>query len=156
MPEAAAVKKPGVWETFRDAPPAAKTIMVGVIINRLSGFLTIFLVLYMTSSGYSTSQAVFALGAFGAGGVVGTLVGGELSDRFGPRGAIAISMGIGGLLIAFLLVPTNYPLLVVAAVLVGIALQIFRPASSTLLSDLTPPDNQVMIFAMWRFGLNVG
>lgn len=156
MAEAATARKPGVWETFRDAPAAAKVIMVGVIVNRLSGFLAIFLVLYLTSRGDSTAQAVFALGAYGAGGVVGTLVGGELSDRFGPRNATAISMAVSGVLIAFLLVANSYPLLVVTAVLVGVGAQIFRPASSTLLSDLTPPDNQVMIFAIWRFGLNIG
>lgn len=149
-------RKPGVWETFRDSPAAAKVIMVGVIVNRLSAFLTIFLVLYVTSLGYSTSQAVFALGAYGAGGVVGSLVGGELSDRFGPRNTTAISMVVSGVLIALLLVPTGYPPLVVASVLIGVSSQIFRPASATLLSDLTPEDNQVMIFAIWRFGLNVG
>lgn len=156
MAEVGAGKKAGVWETFRDAPAAAKTIMVGVVVNRLSGFLVIFLVLYVTARGYSTAQAVFALGAYGAGGVVGTVAGGALSDRFGPRATTAISMGISGVLIAFMLVPNQYPLLVVASVLVGFSSQIFRPASATLLSDLTPADNQVMIFAIWRFGLNLG
>ncbi|WP_410645177.1 MFS transporter [Amycolatopsis sp. lyj-346] len=156
MTAAADPQKPGVWATFRDAPAAAKTIMFGVIVNRLSGFLVIFLVLYVTARGYSTAQAVFALGAYGAGGVVGTLVGGVLSDRLGPRLTIAASMGLSGLLIAFMLVPTQYPLLLLASVLVGVTSQVFRPASSTLLSDLTPADNQVMIFAIWRFGLNVG
>ncbi|OXM48501.1 MFS transporter [Amycolatopsis alba] len=156
MAEVGAEQKPGVWETFRDAPAAAKTIMVGVVVNRLSGFLVIFLVLFVSARGFSTAQAVFALGAYGAGGVVGTVVGGALSDRFGPRVATAISMGVSGLLIAFMLVPSQYPLLVVASALVGVASQIFRPASATLLSDLTPADNQVMIFAIWRFGLNLG
>ncbi|HKS46455.1 MAG TPA: MFS transporter [Amycolatopsis sp.] len=156
MAAAADASRPGVWETFRDSPAAAKTIMVGVIVNRLSSFLVIFLVLYVTARGYSTSQAVFALGAYGAGGVVGSLIGGELSERFGPRSTTAMSMGISGLLTAFMLVPVAYPLLVVASVLVGVSSQIFRPASATLLSDLTPDDNQVMIFAIWRFGLNLG
>lgn len=156
MAEGADTRKPGVWETFRDSPAAAKIIMVGVIVNRLSSFLVIFLVLYVSARGFTTSQAVFALGAYGAGGVVGSLFGGTLSERYGPRATTAVSMAVSGVLIAFLLIPSGYPLLVVASVLVGVSSQIFRPASSTLLSDLTPDDNQVMIFAMWRFGLNVG
>ena len=40
--------------------------------------------------------------------------------------------------------------------MVGLVSQIFRPASATLLSELTPESRQVMIFAMYRFGLNVG
>jgi MFS family permease len=156
MAAAGAVTKAGVWETFRDSPLAAKTIMCGVIVNRLSSFLTVFLVLYASARGYSTGQAVFALGAYGVGGIVGSLVGGELSERVGPRNATVISMGATSLLVASVLLVPNYPLLVVAVALAGLSAQIFRPASATLLSDLTPDDRQVMIFAIWRFGLNVG
>jgi MFS family permease len=148
--------KPGVWATFRDSPLAAKTIMVGVVVNRLSSFLTIFLVLYVTALGYSTGQAVFALGAYGAGAVAGSIVGGELSGRLGPRNAAAISMAATGVLIASLLPLTSYPLLVAAVTLIGLSAQIFRPTSATLLSDVTPDDRQVMIFAIWRFALNLG
>ncbi|TVT31887.1 MFS transporter, partial [Amycolatopsis rhizosphaerae] len=41
-----------VIATFRDSPPAVKTLLAGVFINRLSGFLNIFLVLFLTSTGY--------------------------------------------------------------------------------------------------------
>ena len=47
----------GIWATFRETPLAAKTVLVGVLLNRLSGFLNIFLVLYLTSRGYSTGSA---------------------------------------------------------------------------------------------------
>jgi len=33
---------------------------------------------------------------------------------------------------------------------------VYRPASAALLSELTPPHRQVMIFALYRLGLNVG
>jgi MFS family permease len=156
MAAAGTSTKPGVWATFRDSPLAAKTIMVGVVVNRLSSFLTLFLVLYVTALGYSAGQAVFALGAYGVGGVVGSIVGGELSGRLGPRNAAAISMAATGVLIASLLPLTSYPLLVAAVTLIGLSAQIFRPTSATLLSDVTPDDRQVMIFAIWRFGLNLG
>ena len=148
--------KPGVWATFRDSPLAAKTIMVGVVVNRLSSFLTIFLVLYVTALGYSVGQAVFALGAYGVGGILGSIVGGEMVGRLGPRNAAAISMAATGVLIALLLPLTSYPLLIVTVTLIGLSAQIFRPTSATLLSDVTPDDRQVMIFAIWRFGLNLG
>ena len=40
--------------------------------------------------------------------------------------------------------------------LAGLMSQIFRPAAATLLSQLTPDDRQLMIFAIYRFGLNIG
>ena len=146
----------GVWATFRDTPLAAKVVMVGVLLNRLSGFLNIFLVLYLTSRGYSTGQAVLAIGVYGAGGIAGSLVGGELADRLGPRTATVISMGGASVLTASLLFLPSYALVLAAVALVGVGAQLFRPASATLLSELTPEGRQVMVFAMYRFGLNLG
>jgi MFS family permease len=40
--------------------------------------------------------------------------------------------------------------------LVSLGGQLYRPASATLLSELTPAGQQVMIFAIYRFGLNLG
>jgi MFS family permease len=151
-----AVAKAGVWQTFRDSPLPAKVILSGVIINRLSSFLTVFLVLYATARGYSAGQAVFALGAYGIGGIAGSLLGGALSERLGPRNATVLSMAATSVLTASVLFVPTYPLLVGAVALIGLTSQIFRPASATLLSDLTPDDRQVMIFAIWRFGLNLG
>src|ERR1700685_360321 len=83
-----------VISTFRDAPPAAKAILIGMLINRLGTFLNIFLVLYMTHRGFTTVQAGVALGVYGFGGVAGVLVGTALADKLGaPRGA---RLGMGG------------------------------------------------------------
>jgi predicted MFS family arabinose efflux permease len=146
----------GIWATFRDSSVAVKAILGGVVVNRVCGFLNIFLVLFLVADGYSSSQAAAALGVYGAGGVVGVLVGGTLAERLGARNATVLSMVSSAVLIAALPYLPTYSALLVAVAAVGIVGQIFRPASATLLSELTPDDRQVMIFAMYRFGLNVG
>lgn len=146
----------GIWTTFRGSSPAVKAILGGVFINRVGGFLNIFLVLFLTADGYSPAQAATALGLYGAGGVVGVLVGGALAERLGARNATVFSMASSAVLIASLPYLPTYGTLVAAVALVGLVGQIFRPASATLLSELTPDDRQVMIFAMYRFGLNLG
>jgi MFS family permease len=156
MAETEAVTDAGIWATFRDSPRAVKTILCGVMVNRLSGFLNIFLVLLLTARGYSTGQAVVAVGVYGAGGIVGSLIGGALADRLGPRNATVISMAGTSVLTASLLFLPSYALALAAVALVGLSAQIFRPASATLLSELTADHRQVMIFAIYRFGLNVG
>jgi MFS family permease len=153
---AVAAGEAGIWATFRETPLAAKTVLVGVLLNRLSGFLNIFLVLYLTSRGASTGQAVLAVGVYGGGGIVGSLVGGELADRLGARTATVISMGGASVLTASLLFLPSYVLVLAAVALVGVGAQLFRPASATLLSELTSEGHQVMVFAMYRFGLNLG
>jgi predicted MFS family arabinose efflux permease len=146
----------GIRAAFFEAPTPVKTVLLGVFINRLGQFLTLFLVLYLTSKGYSAERASFALAAYGAGAVVGVLIGGTLAYRLGPRNATALSMvGSCVIMVAWIFLPT-YGLLLSAAVLYAILTQVYRPASSTLLSELTPDDRQVMIFGLYRFGLNLG
>lgn len=146
----------GIWATYRDSSVAVKAILGGVIVNRVCGFLNIFLVLFLAADGYSPGQAATALGVYGAGGVVGVLVGGALAERLGARNATVLSMASSAVLIAALPHLPGYWSLLVAVAAVGVLGQVFRPASATLLSELTPDDRQVMIFAMYRFGLNVG
>ncbi|MET9695866.1 MFS transporter [Streptomyces sp. NPDC006529] len=145
-----------VRATFTEAPLAVKTLLAGVFINRLGGFLNIFLVLYLTSLGHTPGRATLALGAYGAGTVLGVLIGGSLSARLGARNTTAVSMAGSAALTAALLYLTDYGALLAVVVLAGLAGQMFRPASAALLSELAGPERQVMVFAMYRFGLNLG
>ncbi|MFC4907228.1 MFS transporter [Actinomadura gamaensis] len=154
--ETAEAGRAGVWATFRHAPAAAKAILVGVFLSRLGGFLNIFIVLYLTAKGYSAGQAAFALGVYGFGGVAGVLLGGTLADRLGARNSTVLSMAVTAVLTAALLYLPSYGLLLVAVAIASLAAQIYRPASATLLSELIPEDQQVMIFGMYRLGLNLG
>jgi predicted MFS family arabinose efflux permease len=150
------VAKVGVRAAFFDASLPVKVVLIGVLINRLGGFLNLFLVLYLTYKGYSTEQAAAALSAYGAGAVAGVLMGGTLANRLGPRNATVISMTGTCLIMGVWLYLPSYPALLAAAVVVAMISQLYRPASATLLSDLTPDDRQVMTFALYRFGLNLG
>ncbi|MGA6161440.1 MFS transporter [Amycolatopsis magusensis] len=145
-----------VLSTLRVAPTAVRTLLAGVFVNRLSGFLNIFLVLFLTGTGRTEEQAALAVGVYGAGAVAGVLAGGLCAARIGARTATVVSMSSAGVLTAALLYLPSYPLLLVAVALAGVAAQFYRPASATLLSDLVPAGQQVMIFAMYRFCLNVG
>ncbi|MCC9307420.1 MFS transporter [Kitasatospora sp. RB6PN24] len=147
---------PGPWSTFAQSPIAVKAILAGVVISRLGAFLSIFLVLYLTSRGYSADQATLALGGYGAGAVLGILVGGALANALGARNATVLSMTGSALLLVLVYYVNSFPLIVASVVLVGLFQSIYRPASSALLSELTPPDRQVMIFGIWRLGLNLG
>lgn len=154
--ESASTDKPGVWVTFRESPLAVKTIMTGVLLSRLGGFLNIFIVLYLTSRGYSAERAALALSVYGAGSVVGIFIGGALASRLGARNSTVISMSCTAVLTVSLLYLPNYSLLLLAILVLSVAAQICRPASATLLSELTPEGRQIMIFALYRFAANIG
>ncbi|MFI8417132.1 MFS transporter [Serratia sp. NPDC078593] len=147
---------PGVLETFSQSPLSSKVVLLGVMINRLSGFLQIFIVLYLISLGYSHQQTIIALATYGGGAVIGALLGGTISERFGPRFASMISMGATAVLTAALLYLDHFVAILAVVALASLCSQLFRPASAALLSWETPPERQTMIFAIYRLGLNLG
>lgn len=147
---------PGVWETFAQSPLSSKVILFGVMINRLSGFLQIFIVLFLLSLGYTHQQTIIALFVYGTGAVMGALMGGSLSERLGARTATMISMGATAVLTAALLYLHHFTTILLVVALASLCAQLFRPASSTLLSQQTPTERQTMIFAIYRLGLNLG
>ncbi|MET9758774.1 MFS transporter [Streptomyces sp. NPDC006372] len=149
-------ESPGVWTAFRESSLAVKAVLAGVFINRVGGFLQIFLVLYLTAEGYSSKDAALALGVYGAGAVVGVLIGGLLADRLGARNATVLSMTSTAVLVVSVLYLPTYETVLAAVALCGLASQIYRPASAALMANLTPDDQQIMVFAMYRFALNVG
>jgi MFS family permease len=146
----------GIFATFRQTPRPVKAILAGILVNKLGAFMQVFLVLFLIHRGFSTREAGAALGGYGLGSVAGVLLGGWCTDRIGTRRTIIASMAVtAGLLLAVLWLG-YYPALLVAVIAVGATSQLYRPASSTLLAELTPRRRQTMVFAMSRLALNVG
>jgi MFS family permease len=146
----------GVLATWRQTSSQVRALLAGVFVSRLAGFLQIFLVLFLTHRGFSPSQAGFALGAYGAGAVVGSFVGGWLSDRLAARTATLISMLGSAALILSIIYLRLYPLVLAAVVLAGMVTQIYRPAAQSLVTEVTPPGQLVMVTAMYRLCQNLG
>jgi predicted MFS family arabinose efflux permease len=146
----------GVLATWRETSTQAKALLAGVFVSKLAGFIQIFLVLFLTSRGFSSGQAGLALGLYGAGAVVGTFVGGSLSDRLSARTATITSMLGSALLIVSIIYLEQYYLLLLAVLLVSAIGQLYRPAAQSLITELTPANRLVMVTAMYRLCLNLG
>ncbi|MFJ9413115.1 MDR family MFS transporter [Streptomyces sp. NPDC101227] len=146
----------GVRQVWRESPAAVKSLLAGTMINRLGGFVQVFMVLYLTQRGFSDAQAGAALGVYGAGAVLGTLVGGWMSDKLGPRLTIVSTLlGSAVLLPCVLYLDSYWAILTVIAVS-GAASVAYQPASTSMISYLTPTERHVMIFAMGRLAINLG
>ncbi|MGZ9932114.1 MDR family MFS transporter [Streptomyces sp. NC-S4] len=155
-PEGRRAARPSVVQTLRGIPGPIWLVLVGMLINRLGNFLQIYLVLYLTDKGFSTSEAALALGAYGVGSVVGVLAGGSISDRVGYAWTIVGSMALAGLLTLSLVFLDSMPAVITVAAVLGIAAQAYRPASSALLVEATPEEHHVMVFAVYRMAFNLG
>lgn len=150
---------PGVLATLRATPIPVRYLLGGVLINQMGAFVQTFLVLYLTFRGFRVVEAGAALTAYSAGAVFGTLLGGELTHRFGPRRTITAAMTSSAVIMAFLpwlSQPSRFVPLLVAVAMAGLGTQAYRPAAAVMLSDLTPDSQQVMSFSMLRIAMNIG
>ncbi|UVS80439.1 MFS transporter [Actinokineospora sp. UTMC 2448] len=149
----------GVLASVRATPVAVRCLLGGVLVNQLGAFVQTFMVLYLTVQGFSLAQAGAALTAYSAGAVAGTLIGGELTHRIGPRATITAAMATSAVVLGvapLLSTPGLYAVLLVVMALAGMATQAYRPAAAVLLSDLMPDEHRVMAFSMMRTAMNAG
>jgi len=152
-------KPSGVLAALRRTPAPVRYLLGGVLVNQLGAFVQTFMVLYLVFRGFSAGQAGIAIAAYSIGSVLGTLAGGELVHRIGPRATITTAMLGSATILAvvpLLSRPGMFGLLLAALLLAGLATQSYRPAAAVLLSDLMPDDVRVLGFSMMRIALNLG
>lgn len=152
-------KTVGVFDTLRATPMAVRYLLGGVLVNQLGAFVQTFLVLYLVHRDMSVQAAGLSLVAYSAGTILGTMLGSETTERFGPRFTIVAAMAGSGPLIAVIPLLSRSSLLVPLLIVVGLGGllgQAYRPAASVLLSDLMPKQQQKMAFSMFRIALNTG
>ena len=145
-----------LWDDLRLLPRAAWVLFGGTFINRFGSFVLAFLVFYLTSRGYSAASAGLALSAYGVGSMGAALAGGHLADTIGRRNSIALSMFSSATTMLALSQATGIRVIVPLTALAGFTAELYRPASSALIADLTPHGRRITGFAMYRLAVNAG
>src|SRR5919109_2983742 len=148
--------RPTLRQGIRSLPRPVWILCAGTFVNRFGSFVAIFLVLYLRERGYSIAESGAVVSAYGIGNVLAAGVGGWLADRLGRRGAIAISMYGSAATLLALSQATWLPLIVGLTTLAGLTGEMYRPASSALITDLTPPGERIPAFALNRLAINAG
>lgn len=146
----------GIIATWRELPRHTRFALVGVFINALGLYLQAYMVLYLVYRGFTEADAGVALGAYAAGAIAGTLVGGWCSDRFGTRLTIALSVAGASLMTLAVTVVPNLPTVLLTVFLAGALTLLSRPAVTALLLRAVPQARQVLVQAMYRTALNSG
>lgn len=140
-----------------DIPPMYWFLWWGTLINRLGSFVVPFLALYLTSQrGISVSGAAIVVSLFGAGSFLAQLVGGELSDRFGRRPVMLMSLFVTPVVMATLGFAQALSLIAVFTFLVGFFSDLYRPASSAIIADIVPASARTRAFGYLYWAINLG
>lgn len=142
--------------SLRALPSAAWILFFGSFLNKFGAFVVPFLALYLTHSGYTLADAGLAIGAYGVGNFVASILGGHLADTIGRRKTILLSMFSGAGTMLMLSQVHSLPLIISLSALTGLASEFYRPSCSALLSDLVPPEQRVTAFAAYRMSFNAG
>ena len=135
--------------TWRSLPASVWLLVVARAVNRLGAFTLPFLsVTLVAEQGASVAQAGYLLAAFGVATIPSRLLGGRLSDRWGPRATIAVGLvgtAVGQLLVAGARSLTEAA---VAVVLLGLAFEVYEPPSQSLVADATSPEDRPVAFGL--------
>jgi MFS family permease len=145
-----------LFTNLKALPPVAWILFFGTFLNKFGSFVIPFLALYLTKKGYSIGQAGIAIGAYGVGNVVATVLGGHLADHLGCRKTIVLSMFSGAASMMLLSQANSFGTIVALSALAGLASEFYRPASSALLANLVPAENRVTAYSAYRMALNAG
>ncbi|MFD7439937.1 MFS transporter [Streptomyces sp. NPDC059909] len=124
--------------TFRGLPPTVWTVFAGTIVNRLGYLVTPFLVFFLAARGVTgteTSYVLGALGALGAGNLLGPAVGGLLADRIGRRPTMLIGLVGAAAAQGALFVAPGVPMMAAAALLISATGAMVGPAAYALMAD---------------------
>lgn len=144
-------------DTAGGLPATFWYLWAGLLINRAGAFAMLFLSLYLTDArGASASVAGTVVGAYGAGGAAGALLGGVLADRWGRRTTLlAAHLATATLMVALAF---SRPLLLIAALsaLVGVVHSMPSPAFVAAIVDVVPAQRRSRAFNLQFWAFNLG
>lgn len=143
--------------SFAGLPVAAWLLALVIFINRCGSMVIFFMSLYFTQElGFSIETTGILIGVFGAGSLIGSYIGGWLSDRFGTAVVQWTSLFFGGIFYLVLGYLRSVESIAVALFFLSVIAEAFRPANVTAFTEICSPKIQARGFALMRLAANLG
>ncbi|MDR6197004.1 MFS transporter [Siphonobacter sp. SORGH_AS_0500] len=128
-----------------------------MFINRCGTMVIPFLGVYLTESLHlSIDKSGVVMALFGVGSIVGTLVGGRLTDRLGAYNVMWMSLGLGGLMFIVVGQLQSFEALCLGTFVLGSVAEAFRPAVTASVALYSRPENRTRSYSLNRLALNLG
>ncbi|MET9930816.1 MULTISPECIES: MFS transporter [unclassified Streptomyces] len=144
-------------ETVSGLPPGFWWLWLSTLVNRTGAFVLTFLSLYLTVElGHSAWFAGLVVALHGLGGVVGSPLGGVLTDRWGRRPTMVTTHLAGAACAAALAVVTSAWGIAAVVLLMGVAMQAVRPSINATIADMVPAHDVRRAYALNYWALNLG
>jgi MFS family permease len=133
--------------------PSKFWMVVGVMfVDRVGGTMLFpFFSLYITQKfGVGMTQAGIILGFFSIFGMLGSMIGGALTDKFGRRSLILFGLVFSALSTLTLGLVNAFWMLYPLAVLTGLLSDVAGPANQAMIADLLPEKQRAEGFGILR------
>ena len=150
-----------IWRYLRTSFSGLSTevwwLAVITFVNRAGTMVIPFLSLYLTRSlDFSLSDVGWVMSSFGLGSVVGTWLGGNLSDRFGNYPVMKYSLIGTGILFILLQFIQTFWMWCLSIFMIMIIADALRPAIFVALNAYCRPENRTRSVTLIRLAINLG
>ncbi|MDN4166853.1 MFS transporter [Cytophagales bacterium LB-30] len=128
-----------------------------MLVNRSGTMVIPFLSIYLTGElGFSIQQAGYILSIFGLGSMVGSYLGGYLSDKIGHFWVQCSSLVLSGLLFFWVVQVRSFHWLGLSIFILSIIAESLRPANISSVASYAKPENITRAFSLNRMAINLG
>ncbi|HDD61571.1 MAG TPA: MFS transporter, partial [Chloroflexi bacterium] len=142
---------------YHEYPRTFWLIMLGMFIDQLGGALIFpFFGLYITSKyavGMTEVGIMFSIMAIS--GLVGSLIGGALTDKFGRKVMILFGLVISAVSTLLLAFAPSLEIIYLASLIVGLFGNMAGPAHQAMVADVLPEDKRIDGFGILRVIANL-
>jgi MFS family permease len=142
---------------YHEFPSKFWIVVLVSFIDRIGGTLLFpFFSLYITQKfNVGMTQAGIILGIFSVFGLVGSMVGGALTDKFGRRRLILFGLVFSALSTLSLGLAKTLAALYPLAVVIGLLSDVAGPANQAMIADLLPEKQRAEGFGILRVAGNM-
>ncbi len=143
--------------TFKGLSSEVWWLALITLINRAGTMVIPFLSLYLTKNlSFTKGDVAWIMSCFGLGSVVGSWLGGKLTDKIGYYKVMKTSLFLTGLLFIALQFLTTFTGFCIGIFLVMVVADTFRPAMFVALSSYSKPENKTRSVTLIRLAINLG
>lgn len=146
-----------MWTRYTNLPRAVHVLCLGTLINRAGTLVIPFLTIYLREEVHLDVEfATTAMGAFGLGAMIAALLGGHLADWLGRRVVMLLGMAGGAAILLLLSTLTSPGLILLGLAAFALVAEMYRPAASAMIADLTEPQSRPHAFGLMYLAINLG
>ncbi len=143
--------------TFKGLSKEVWWLSLITLINRAGTMVIPFLSLYLTQSlNFTLKDVGWIMSFFGLGSVVGSWLGGKLTDQIGSYKVMLGSLLLTGILFVLLQFVTTFEEFCASIFILMLVADTFRPAMFVALSAYSKPENKTRSVTLIRLAINLG